>query len=73
MLEPLSSMAAHEPMASACRQQLERQDHDALGRSMCANFELRREIFGDNVIGEANLKMVELARMYGGELPAARF
>ena len=64
-------MADHDDMAAACRQRLERQDHDALGCLMSANFELRQEIFGDKVIGEANLKMVEVARIYGGELPAA--
>ena len=39
-----------------------------LGSLMDRNFGLRREIFGDAVIGAANLKMVELAKSFGGEV-----
>ncbi len=36
---------------------------------MDRNFELRREIFGDEVIDAANLRMVEIAKSFGGKLP----
>ncbi|KAK9833238.1 hypothetical protein WJX84_010404, partial [Apatococcus fuscideae] len=59
-------MAAIAALAEEGRRELERRDLEALGRSMDANFELRRQIFGDKVIGKANLKMVEVARHHGG-------
>lgn len=34
---------------------------------MDTNFNLRRLIFGDRVLGEANLRMVEIARSHGGK------
>ncbi|KAK9788006.1 hypothetical protein WJX73_000302 [Symbiochloris irregularis] len=41
-------------------------DAGALGELMDENFNLRRKTFGDAALGEHNLKMVELARQFGG-------
>ena len=38
-----------------------------LGDLMARNFALRRQIFGDAIIGAANLKMVEIAESFGGD------
>jgi len=40
-------------------------DHELLGQLMDCNFDLRRELYGDEYIGERNLEMVELARSLG--------
>lgn len=56
----------HEHIHS-CRGALERKDSDTIAELMRANFELRRQIFGDSVIGKANLRMVEVAAAHGGE------
>ncbi|CAN6201940.1 unnamed protein product [Urochloa humidicola] len=40
-------------------------DHIELGRLMNRNFDLRREMFGDDVLGSVNIKMVEVARGVG--------
>lgn len=47
---------------------LEQHDEERLARLMDANFDLRRKIYGDEVIGAHNLEMVEIARSFG--LPA---
>lgn len=47
---------------------LEHGDIDRFGELMDSNFDLRRRIYGDDVIGEENLEMIEIARGFG--LPA---
>lgn len=44
---------------------LERRDWAKLAVLMNQNFDLRRRLFGDRVIGEQNLQMVEIARSCG--------
>ncbi|MGI5817789.1 MAG: mevalonate kinase [Armatimonadota bacterium] len=44
---------------------LENRDVERLAALMDANFDLRRRIYGDEVIGEKNLQMVEIARSHG--------
>lgn len=39
-------------------------DHKNFAKLMSANFNLRRETYGDAVVGAANLRMIELARKY---------
>lgn len=36
-----------------------------LGKLMDRNFDIRRRLFGDEVLGDRNLRMIELARSYG--------
>lgn len=43
-------------------------DIQAFGELMNRNFELRRQLYGEEAIGEENLQMIELARSFG--LPA---
>ncbi|CAO2199785.1 unnamed protein product [Urochloa humidicola] len=40
-------------------------DYTELARLMNRNFDLRREMFGDDVLGSVNIKMVEVARSVG--------
>jgi glucuronokinase len=47
------------------RTALEQGDHATLGQLMNQNFNLRRKIFGDHVLGEKNLRMVEIGRHHG--------
>ncbi|KAI8388033.1 ribosomal protein S5 domain 2-type protein [Radiomyces spectabilis] len=49
---------------SAC-QSLRNNDHHTFAQLMTANFELRRKLYGDDVVGSANLRMVEIARQNG--------
>ena len=49
-----------------CRAALQNRDYDRLGSLMSRNFDLRRRIFGDAVLGATNLRMVELVRAAGG-------
>ncbi|CAG8611105.1 5963_t:CDS:2 [Funneliformis caledonium] len=41
-----------------------RSKRNELAKYMNKNFDLRREIFGDQVLGQMNLRMIELAREY---------
>lgn len=50
-----------------CRHALEARDYALLGQLMDRNFDLRRKIFGDRALGQANLRMIELARLHGGQ------
>lgn len=40
-------------------------DHAALADLMDANFALRRKVYGDPCVGEANLSMVRIAHKHG--------
>jgi glucuronokinase len=44
---------------------LQDRDHGRLAEIMDKNFDLRRKIFGDGVLGDVNIKMVETARSVG--------
>lgn len=47
------------------RPALEERDYARLAELMDKNFDLRRKIFGDDVLGDMNIKMVETARSVG--------
>jgi len=66
--EVVEAMRRFASYADEAREALEEGDHERLARIMDANFDLRREIYGDEVIGEQNLEMVSMAREFG--LPA---
>ncbi len=55
-------------LTDAARRALEARDYEALGKLMDENFDTRRRMYGDECLGYANLRMVELARSLG--LPA---
>jgi len=59
------AMAAFAGFAEACRTALEHRDYAEVGRLMNANFDLRRQLYGDAALGRANLQMIELARSFG--------
>ena len=64
----IAAMRQFAEFAELGRGALEGGEIDALGELMDRNFDLRRELYGDEVIGAQNLEMVELARGFG--LPA---
>ena len=66
--EVIAAMRQFAEFAEEGRAAIERGDVVALGELMDRNFDLRRELYGDEVIGEQNLEMVEIARGFG--LPA---
>ncbi|MFQ6097269.1 MAG: mevalonate kinase [Armatimonadota bacterium] len=63
-----TAMRTFADYTDEARAALKNRDFEALGRLMNANFDLRRAIYGDAVIGARNLEMVALARRFG--LPA---
>lgn len=51
--------------AVEARESLLRRDYETLGVLFNKNFDLRRRIYGDKALGEANLEMVEIGRQLG--------
>jgi glucuronokinase len=66
--EVVSAMRQFAEFAEEGRQALLAGDHQALGKLMDNNFDLRRKVYGDDVIGPRNLEMIEIAR--SSRLPA---
>ncbi|KAL2904596.1 Glucuronokinase 1 [Bienertia sinuspersici] len=65
-----SKMTEVANLAVEGRQALLEKDHAKLASLMNHNFDLRRSMFGDDALGDINLKMVEVAREVGA---AAKF
>ncbi|NUQ00690.1 MAG: hypothetical protein HUU35_12635, partial [Armatimonadetes bacterium] len=63
--EVIEAMTQFAGFAEECRAALERHDIAQVNALMNANFDLRRRLYGDDVIGAANVRMVELARSHG--------
>ena len=51
--------------ASQCKEALYHQDVDQVSHLMDQNFDLRRKILGDHIIGKKNLEMINIARSCG--------
>ena len=51
--------------ACQCKAALYRQDVDQVRHLMDQNFDLRRNILGDHIIGKENLEMINIARRCG--------
>jgi glucuronokinase len=51
--------------ASEAREALMRKDTTAFAKLMDQNFTLRRKIYGDEVIGPDNLRLIGIANKYG--------
>uniref|UniRef100_A0A0D3HJM8 Methylthioribose-1-phosphate isomerase n=1 Tax=Oryza barthii TaxID=65489 RepID=A0A0D3HJM8_9ORYZ len=66
----ISSMEEVARLALDGRKALLDKNYRELARLMNRNFDLRRQMFGDDVIGTVNIKMVEAARSVGA---AAKF
>ncbi|XP_057982716.1 glucuronokinase 1-like [Malania oleifera] len=60
-----SSMAEVANIALEGRNALLEKDHSKLANLMNHNFNLRRNMFGDDVLGALNIEMVEVARRVG--------
>lgn len=63
--EVRAAMKEFAGYAETCRGALEERDWDRVGELMNAGFDLRRRLYGDEVLGRANLRMIELARGLG--------
>ena len=63
--EVVSAMRTFADYASSFRFVMENGDVERIKELMNQNFDLRRRIFGDIVIGSKNLEMIEIARRYG--------
>jgi glucuronokinase len=66
--EVIDAMRQFATFADEALEALQKRDVGQFGALMDRNFDLRREIYGDDVIGEENREMVEIARSFG--LPA---
>lgn len=53
-------------LCATCRAALQERDTARLASLMNKNFDERRETFGDAALGQHNLRMIALARQYGG-------
>jgi glucuronokinase len=51
--------------AVEARDAILRRDYETLGLLFNRNFDLRRRIYGDKALGEANLEMVDIGRRFG--------
>lgn len=63
--EIMDAMARFADYALEAKKALEERDYRRFGMLMNANFDLRRKVYGDNVIDEGNLQMIEIARSLG--------
>ncbi|XP_023931055.1 glucuronokinase 1-like, partial [Lingula anatina] len=63
--EVIGAMQRFAQITDSARESIEQHDWERLAALMDENFDLRRQIFGDAALGEANLRMVEIARQFG--------
>jgi len=63
--EVVAAMREFACLTDEALKALKARDYGRLGDLMDANFDLRRRIYGDEVIGERNLRMVQAARKQG--------
>ncbi|KAG1044718.1 hypothetical protein G6F43_011418 [Rhizopus delemar] len=62
--EIMKAMEKFASFTDEARLALERKDHQAFAQLMSSNFNLRRQVYGDAVVGASNLRMIELARQH---------
>ncbi|KAG2230661.1 hypothetical protein INT48_005617 [Thamnidium elegans] len=62
--EIILAMKKFASFTEQARASLEKNDHKTFAHLMSSNFNLRRETYGDSVVGAPNLRMVELARQH---------
>ncbi|XP_022111078.1 probable glucuronokinase 2 [Acanthaster planci] len=63
--EIIAGMQKFAELTDQAKEALEARDTQRLCDLMNANFDLRRSLYGDEVIGETNVRMIELARQFG--------
>ena len=61
----VAAMKAFAQYASQCKAALYSQDIDQISHLMDQNFDLRRKILCDDIIGKENLEMIDIARRCG--------
>nr|KAJ3421314.1 hypothetical protein HK105_003915 [Polyrhizophydium stewartii] len=61
----IAAMSRFAAIATEAREALLAKNRPALARLMDSNFDQRRELYGDAVIGPQTLRMIELARAHG--------
>lgn len=59
IIDAMQKFASFTEQARTC---LQGNDHKGFAQLMSSNFNLRRETYGDAVVGASNLRMIELAR-----------
>jgi len=63
--EIIDAMNTFASYAQEAKYALEEKDHKRFGELMDMNFNLRRKVYGDKVIGSDNLLMIDIARSLG--------
>ncbi|XP_071806247.1 uncharacterized protein [Asterias amurensis] len=63
--EVVAGMQKFAELTDQAREALEGHDIPRLCDLMNSNFDLRRRLYGDKVLGDENLQMIELARKFG--------
>ncbi len=61
----LEVMASFASFASSAKEALLQKDSRGFAALMTQNFNLRRKLYGDAVIGQSNLRMIALAASHG--------
>ncbi|KAK4511508.1 phosphatidylinositol-binding protein scs2 [Mucor velutinosus] len=61
IIDAMQKFASFTEQARTC---LQENNHKAFAQLMSNNFNLRRETYGDAVVGASNLRMIELARQH---------
>lgn len=64
-VEVVEAMRTFASYAEQAKEALLRGDYELLNELINKNFDLRRKIFGDKVIGERNLRLIQIARDMG--------
>lgn len=62
--EVIEAMKKFAELTDKAKVAIESRDYGSLADLMDQNFDLRRKLYGDDVIGEANLLMVDIARKH---------
>jgi glucuronokinase len=63
--EVVEAMRTFAHYTVQAKEALLKRDYKTLAHLMNKNFDLRRKILGDRIIGSKNLKMIEIARTFG--------
>ncbi|KAI9021437.1 ribosomal protein S5 domain 2-type protein, partial [Phycomyces nitens] len=58
----IEGMRVFANLTDKAQESLKAGDHQRFGELMTCNFENRRSIYGDDVVGKVNLRMIEIAR-----------
>lgn len=63
--EAVNAVTRFAQLTDQAKAAIETEDWASLAKLMNENFDLRRKVYGDAALGQANLMMVELARAHG--------